>query len=474
MARNTKDRNIHVNKRNRPILRLLVGLGFLSVILLITMLTATEAKRNPQGINSQNTVNDNKENVDDTSLDAPVIAIVKDIDYDNKGITLYDIEKQRTVKLSYTGGTDIRDKYDKIIAMSQMKTGMMVDVLYQDEQNKLMKMNVSTKAWEYIGVSNFTIDQTAKRIKIASSKYRYTNDVLVLNDLQEVSLSTLTEQDELTVRGYEEIIYSITVTRGHGTVVLEDYDTLLGAEITIGYEAVQQITDDMELTVREGEFNLTVDTGDYSATKRVTVLRNEVSKVSLSDLAPEAIRIGKVTFKITPFGADLYIDGDLFSYADSIELAYGDHSIKVTNGGYTAYQGTLTIDSAGKTVKIDLPEAKSSEQVAVEETEGTSTDTTDTSNGSTGTDNTAGEEDGTEDFDIDPEHLIYVQQPIGASVYIDGVYQCTAPGSFKKIIGTHVITFIREGYVTKSYTVEISDDGVDAYFTFPALEANKS
>ena len=131
MARNTKDRNIHFNKINRPILSLLMGLGFLSVILLITMLTATGAKRNPQGINPQNTVNDNKENVEDNTLDSPVIAIVKDIDYDNKFITLYDIEKQRTVKLSYTGGTDIRDKYDKIIAMSQMKTGMMVDVLYQ-------------------------------------------------------------------------------------------------------------------------------------------------------------------------------------------------------------------------------------------------------------------------------------------------------------------------------------------------------
>ncbi|MFT4144964.1 MAG: PEGA domain-containing protein [Mobilitalea sp.] len=472
MTRNTKDRKMHFNKMNRPIFSLLMGLGFLSVILLITMLTATGGNRNSRGINAQNPEKDNQESREETTSELPVLAIVKAIDYDNKLITLHDVEAQRIVELSYTGGTDIRDKYDKIIAMSQMKTGMMVDALYQEEQNKLLKMNISSKAWEYIGVSNFTIDQGAKMMKIASSKYRFTNDVLVLNDLEEVSLSTLTEQDELTVRGYEEIIYSIIVTRGHGTVVLEDYDTLLGSEITIGYEAVQQITEDMELNVREGEFNLTVDTGDYSATKRVTVLRNEVNRVSLSDLAPETIRIGKVIFKITPFGADLYIDGDLFSYAEPIELPYGDHSIKVTNGGYTAYQGTLTIDSAGKTVKIDLPKSQSSEQATVEETEGTSTDTTDdTSNGTTDSENESGTEDGSEDFDFDSEHLIYVQEPIGASVYIDGVYQCTAPGSFKKIIGTHVITFIRDGYVTKSYTVEISDDGVDAYFTFPALQA---
>jgi hypothetical protein len=40
----------------------------------------------------------------------------------------------------------------------------------------------------------------------------------------------------------------------------------------------------------------------------------------------------------------------------------------------------------------------------------------------------------------------------------------------KKVIGNHVITFIMEGYTTMSYTIDVSDDGLDAYFTFPDLE----
>ena len=66
-----------------------------------------------------------------------------------------------------------------------------------------------------------------------------------------VSLDNLAKQDELTVRGLNETIWSIIVTKGHGTVRLKDYDAFLGGNVTVGYEAVTQITDNMVITVRE-------------------------------------------------------------------------------------------------------------------------------------------------------------------------------------------------------------------------------
>jgi len=45
----------------------------------------------------------------------------------------------------------------------------------------------------------------------------------------------------------------------------------------------------------------------------------------------------------------------------------------------------------------------------------------------------------------------------------------TSPVSFSKIIGNHVITFIKEGYETKSYTIDVINDGKDAYFKFDDL-----
>ena len=73
------------------------------------------------------------------------------------------------------------------------------------------------------------------------------------------------------------------------------------------------------------------------------------------------------------------------------------------------------------------------------------------------------------DFDVDAKHKIYIQNPVGASVYLNGEYMCKSPGSFEKLIGSHVLTFIKDGYQTMSYTVEVADDNLDTYFNMPDL-----
>jgi len=471
----------------RLILALLLGLGLISIIFLVMIATSAETN------GSRSTLPDKTEQgVEQEKLETTKLAIVKEIDAANKKIQLYDVDSRDMILLSYSGGTNITDKYGGIISMSQVQVGSMVDIIYSEAKGKLTDMNISTKAWEYAKVSNMGIDLTSKVIKIADQKYKYEDDLIILDNGEFISVSDLAEQDELTVRGYEETIWSITVTRGHGTVVLQEYDAFLGDYITIGYEAMQQITDNMEITVREGNFNLTVENAAFSATKNITVNRNLITYVSLKDLGPGASAVGMVTFQITPFGADLYIDDELTSYADSVELIYGSYDIKVSMGGYTSYEGTLVVDSSGKSISIDLPESSAEEEATIVETDTQSgTDTTTASETTDNTDANASEEtsSGTSEEteqaaeadyseidpdDIDENHLIYVQEPVGTSVYIDGSFMCIAPGSFKKITGTHVITFIKEGYETMSYTIEVSDDNLDTYFTFPNLAAESN
>lgn len=473
MAQKKKEHKNNYKVNSRPILNLLVGLGFFTIIVMVTMMFAAKDTGYQGGSNIANDPVNNQVSPSATPEDGKILAVVKAIDTDNKMISLYDINKKLTKELKYTGGSNITDKYGKLMSASQVKVGTMVDAGVDVTRGKLTDMKISAKAWEYVGVNNFTIDLNVMTMKIASTLYKYGDDVVVLNGQDFDPITTLTEQDELTVRGFEETIYSITVTRGHGTVVLEDYDAFLGSYITIGYEAMQQIIEDTEITVREGSFNLTVDNGKYSATKNITIVRDEVTHVTLSDLGPSASGQGRVVFEITPFGADLYINGEPTSYANPFELEYGNHNIEVSMGGYTTYEGILTVDSAGKTVKIDLPESTSEEEATVSETEngsdnsGTGTDSSDSTDTTDDTTDTSTE-------DIDQKHSIYVNKPVGASVYIDGKFKCIAPGNFKKILGTHVITFIQDGYQTMSYTIEVSDDNLDAYYSFADLvkEAN--
>ena len=43
-----------------------------------------------------------------------------------------------------------------------------------------------------------------------------------------------------------------------------------------------------------------------------------------------------------------------------------------------------------------------------------------------------------------------------------------------KTAGTHVLTFRKSGYVTKSYSIEVADDNENVVYSFPDLEPESS
>ncbi len=478
----------------RPILSLLLGLGVLSVILLTTMLTVSQTPKSTSKL-SPNTMDGETEPAVTTPIPTgeEVLGVLTEVNYDTRELTLYDVVHEASLTYGYSGGTNITDKYGQQLSISQIPKGVMLEVFHEPGNLKLTDIRISTKAWKYVDVNNLSIDRSARVMKIASDKYKYTDDIIILDGDKRIPVADLAEQDELTVWGYDQTIWSVTVTRGHGTVRLADYDNFIGDFITIGYEAIQQIAKDMVITVREGNFNLTVENAKYTATKNITIKRNQETVVSLSDLGPDAAKVGRITFDISPFGADLYIDGELMSYASPIELDYGKHNIEVSLGGYTTYTGILRVDSAGKTINIDLPENSSADTATVSESDNNSdhNDTVDNPDSrNDNSDNSEGEDTQASDtpanidigdsenisndeFDEDTEHKIYIQNPLKASVYLNGEYMGKSPVSFKKLIGKHVLTFIREGYETMSYTVEVKDDHLDTYFNMPDLSKKK-
>lgn len=514
----------------RPIVCLLIGLAFFSLILILTMGEAAKGSSGVKNTGRLNTLLGNNQNGDTGALNGnenQMLAVVTKVDEIEKQISLFDTDSQEILQLPYSGATSVTDKYGQQISMSQATLGTMVDAEYDKASGKLVKLQISPEAWEYIGVNNLSVDNSSNIMKIAGKKYKYTDQIVIFDDDTQVPVNNLAEQDELTVWGYNETIWSIIVTRGHGTVRLEDYEPFIGDNITIGYEAMQQITDDMVIKVREGNFNLTVENGSYSATKNITVYRNKETIVSLSDMGPAAQKTGLVEFEINPFGADLYIDGELRPYASPIKLTYGKHTILVALGGFTTYRGTLNVQEAGKTIKISLPKEGTGGQAVVTEdkdntgintgTSGNGSGTATSSNGATNTNsgtsgntgtssngNTSGGDNasdgntsggynpsdggdtsgnynpsegdndstGSEDT-VDKNHSIIVSAPVGASVYLNGEFKGIAPVKFEKVIGTHVLTFIKEGYETKSYTVEVEDNKLDIYFTMENLEKTR-
>lgn len=489
----------------RLTLILIVIIGFF----LATMIYILNQVKKDQHTTKQPTVqiDQSEEEPEDTQKEGS-ICVIKEVNLGDRTIVLYDTVKDCTVKLSYTGGTDIRDKYSQVIAASQLVVGDMAEAVYQESDQSLQSLMNSPNTWEYTNVTGLSPDRTNKIIKLYGEKYRYTSKLYVRNEDGECGLLSLNAEDTLIVRGYEKNIYSITVTRGHGSIVLENSDYLQGGTITIDGKEYSEFSDDMVFTAREGKVTIEMEKDDLDERITVEVIRDQEVKVDLGMYAPEPEEKGKVTFVIRPFGAELFIDDAMMSYADPIELTYGEHTIEVSLNGYETYTGTYDLSVPTDIVQIELPETV----VKEESTEGNNNETgnsnqttnpstptennstqnnnatqnnsstgsntgsnssnnsNNTANNSTSSNSSENSTDKEEDSkEVDPEHTITIQSPTGVSVYINGVYRGIAPITTEKPLGLTYITLLREGYEQITHTVNIEDDDENKQYQFPKL-----
>ena len=135
------------------------------------------------------------------NADSNSYGIVLEINKTDKIIRLYDIDRKAEINLNYTGATNILDKYGQAIAIGQVEIGLIVDVAYESHNKKLISLQTSSRAWEYIGVNNMTLEPDNKIIKIANAKYTYENPVVIDND-KFITMEDLAIQDELTIQRY--------------------------------------------------------------------------------------------------------------------------------------------------------------------------------------------------------------------------------------------------------------------------------
>jgi hypothetical protein len=281
---------------------------------------------------------------------------------------------------------------------------------------------------------------------------------------------------------------------------LTNYKDFIGGTIEVGYGIIIPVMEDMLIVAREGSYKVTMENGELVGSRNVTVTRDKEITLDMGDFRIKKEHIGTVNFVVSPEGADLYINGALVDYTQPLELNYGEHDVIVRLAGYEDFNGILTVAAAYQTININLAEATaevvqedgatSGGTKANEDENVTNQDTVDSDNSTNSNNNTTNNNSNTNSSGtditqnntntdtpttttgttkIDSSHTISVQAPVGAKVYLNGVLKGTAPVNFTKEIGTHIITFSMDGYVTKSYTIEIVDDSENVTFTFPDM-----
>lgn len=375
--------------------------------------------------------------------DSADTAVVVDKNQEKSTITFLNLDIGRKYTLSVEGTTMLYDKYGAAVSLEQIKKGDVVDITFLKSRKRLNSMQLSPNSWTNEAVTRYTINMVRHDMTIGENVYKLSEKTLFFSDGRPIEAIDLNPADVLTVKGLGSDVLSIEVVKGHGYLRLANDENFVGGWIEIGQTQIQQITQDMLLTVPEGSYQVSISHKGGGGTKGVVINRNEEVSLDIGDLEVPEAQYGLVLFSMNPSDAKLYVDGTETDPAQPVSLEYGIHQIIAKSEGYKSLTSYIRVNQPSVGIDVTLDSIKSEAEKNAEENKG---------------------KDGAEN-----RYKVHVDAPEGAEVYLDGNYVGISPASFNKTEGAHIITLRRSGYETRSYTVQIDSEEKDLSYSFADL-----
>lgn len=376
-------------------------------------------------------------------------AILISVSEEKKQIRLYNLVLGRTYTLDYNGATGMKNRFGDELVAGQLSEGDMVRVTFLKDEKLAKSIQLLDRVTTYEGISDFTINKVACTMSFGGNLYNLHENMPVLSAGRQITLEEINPADTLKIVAEDHQIYGITVEQGHGYVRLSGHEAFVGGWIEIGQAVITEVTDEMLLVVPEGVYTLYISKDGVAGSREISVVRDEETQVDVSELQTEKIKkTGKIIFTISPTTAELYIDGKETDYSGEVELDYGIHQMKVKAEGYSTLVQYVKVGEAFANLNIELEKSDGSEEDGDEE------ETVSANSASTAT--TSG-------------YRVYIDAPVGAELYLDGSYVGIVPVNFEKKAGTYIVSLRRDGYQTRSYTLQVDDSQKDVTYSFSEL-----
>ncbi len=282
-------------------------------------------------------------------------------------ISLLSLDSGKLLRYSYSLTTKFQDKYGNSTSSMNFHPGLIVTLGELLDSKALSSVQLSDQVWRNDEVKNFSIAENA--LTIGDTLYRITKDTHVFSDQEEISIDQIGQDDMLRVVGQDKNILSIAVITGHGYLKLNHTSAFTNSLMGIGNRIYTMITGDITIEVPEGTYNVTVANDGYGGTTPVTITRNEITELDLSQLQGEGPKYCTLSFQVSVAQASIYLDNVLVNANEATQVKYGKHSLKVVADGYDTWEKTLVVNSASATIVLDLTDEE-------EATTNTSTSTT--------------------------------------------------------------------------------------------------
>lgn len=404
-----------------------IGVAAAAVIILIAIVATVLSmgrNREPQVVvpEDEDPVNSEQENEADKVFDR-ALAVVKHVDAVTGKLMIYDIENLQMLTLDMDSSIEIKDEYGTDIALTQIDVGDMVETKYDTISMVPENVRITAKTWERKDVSNMVVNTETQVIRINNDEYRYNEELVTSDDGSPFDISTLSTADEALVRGYKDMVWSIVLVSGHGTVRLINHEVFIGGQLEIGNRLSYTIEADMSVPLAAGVHQIVVTQDNMSPYVKQIMVEEGMELVI--DLAEAQPRVGQVEFIVIQEGVTVYIDDEPVNMEEEIILDFGTYMIKAEKDNYVTWENELLLTQAYQQFKIDL--------------------------------------------DKTPTY-VFINQPEGADVYLDGVLIGTIPTQAPFTPGSHTIQLQKDGFKTSEvYKYIWEDDGMDKYLVLPEL-----
>ncbi len=413
-------------------------------------------------------------------------------------IQLQNIATAKRYTLNYNGTTRVFDKNDVALSMQQLKEGSVVTVRFYRPDKTLSYIKENADALNIPNLSDYELDLQNGKITVGANTYLLNSNVVVISDGKETEPWELNAMDVISVWGYQDRIYGIYVEKGHGYLRLQNEDYFVNGWVDVGDKVIRKIEEDMLLVVPEGTFQAMVSHKGSSAMQEITFARNEEMVWDLSSVEITVVQTGKIIFTLTPATAKMAIDGREVNTSKPVELTYGLHSMRITAEGYDTVAQYIKVAEPSANISVEMEKSsdpESEEQASEQEKKPKEDEQEETPVGKKYALNTSDDEEGKDDEEDkedekeseedssekknneDPEDIVsasdkykvYIDAPEGVEAYLNGSYIGITPVNFPKTAGNYVVTLRKNGYQTRSYTLQIDSEKKDVNYSFTEL-----
>ncbi len=291
-----------------------------------------------------------------TEGDTKCDVLVLSVDTAAKTIRVYEPENDIYLTLSYTGTTDIKNRFGEVISASLLKPYTIAEASYDIADNRLYRLYQCEDFWKYEEPASWSLSFDKKMMTINDANYRVSANVAAFAADGEYQASLLSNMDIINVYGKGQRVFAIELVHGHGTIFVMNEAPFLGGSLFVDNVYAGQITEGFALGIREGSYEISFSLGDLNGKQEVTVDRNGTAIIDMKQYAATETTYGMVTFWLTPENAQLFVDNFYYPSNEPIKLSYGTHFVEVSAEGYTSWGGMITVSTEEMSLTIGLVE----------------------------------------------------------------------------------------------------------------------